>query len=53
MKHLNVCVLFLIAFSLFTSNASVAEPTHPNEVGLYTTTDGSGGTGTYVIGEPV
>ena len=53
MKHLNVCILILVSFSLLTSNAGVAEPTHPNEVGLYTTADGSGGTGTYVMGEPV
>ena len=53
MKLQNACVLFVIVFSLLTVAAVLAEPTHSNEVGLYTTTDGLGGTGTFVMGEPV
>ena len=43
----------VIAFSLLATGSSIAEPTHPNEVGLYTTPDGYGATGTSVIGSPV
>jgi len=38
---------------LLVPGSSIAEPTHPNEVGLYMNEDGTGATGTYVIGAPV
>ncbi len=38
---------------LLVPGSSVAEPTHPNEVGLYTTQDGYGPTGTFIVGAPV
>ena len=38
---------------LLVPGSSIAEPTHPNEVGLYMTSDGLGETGTMEIGYPV
>jgi hypothetical protein len=44
----------VLALSLLLDpGSSIAEPTHPNEVGLYMTTDGYGATGTSVMGVPV
>lgn len=43
-------VVFIVAAACGTAGA---EPTHPNEIGLYTNSDGTGDTGTYLIGEPV
>lgn len=43
-------VLIILALA---APATLAEPTHPNEIGLYTTQDGYGDTGTYVTDEPV
>lgn len=36
-----------------TINPIFAEPTHPNEIGLYTEPHGQGATGTSVVGSPV
>ena len=53
MKKLVIAATLLVAFSMLASTGAVAEPTHPNEVGLYTTPDGYGATGTTVIGAGV
>jgi len=53
MKKLLFVVSAITAFSLLALGTSSAEPTHPNEVGLYMTPDGYGATGTYVIDAPV
>jgi hypothetical protein len=53
MKKLLIFVSAIITISLMMSDAGMAEPTHPNEVGLYLTEDGTGPTGTYVLGSPV
>ncbi len=41
------------ALTLVMAGIALAEPTHPNEIGLYVTQDGTGPTGTIVIGELV
>jgi len=38
---------------LLVPGSSIAEPTSPNEVGLYTTPDAYGETGTLLVGSPV
>jgi len=38
---------------LLVSGSSIAEPTSPNEIGLYMTPDGYGATGTLIVGDPV
>ena len=38
---------------LLVPGSSIAEPTSPNEIGLYMTPDGYGATGTLVVGTPV
>jgi hypothetical protein len=46
----------MIALTLATilaAGSGVAEPTHPNEVGLYVEPDGTGPTGTTIMGAPV
>jgi len=53
MKKLLLFVSAIITISLMMSGAGIAEPTHPNEVGLYLTEDGTGPTGTFVMGSPV
>jgi hypothetical protein len=53
MRTLKILTVFLAVFSLLTVNIAVAEPTHNNEVGLYTNDDGTGATGTYVMETPV
>ncbi len=53
MKNLLFAVTALVALSALAPNSSIAEPTHPNEVGLYLTPDGYGATGTYEINVPV
>jgi hypothetical protein len=53
MKKLLFVAAAFVAFSMLASTVVVAEPTHPNEVGLYMTPDGYGATGTSVIGVPV
>jgi hypothetical protein len=35
----------VVAFSLLATGSSIAEPTHPNEIGIYLTDDGTGPTG--------
>lgn len=46
-------IFAVVAFSLLATGSSIAEPTHPNEVGLYMTPDGLGATGTFVVEAPV
>ena len=47
-------MLFVVtALSLLNLSSAISEPTHPNEVGLYTTRDGYGPTGTFEVGSPV
>ena len=53
MKNLLFAVTALVALSALAPNSSIAEPTHPNEVGLYTTPDGYGATGIYDVDVPV
>ena len=53
MKKLIFPVFAIAVLSLLSSNPGIAEPTHPNEVGLYTNDDGTGATGTFVVGVPV
>lgn len=53
MKSVKAFVIVLSVFSLLSANIAVAEPTHNNEVGLYTNDDGTGATGTYVMNAPV
>ena len=54
MKKFLFAVTAIAALSLLlVPGSSIAEPTHPNEVGLYMTSDGLGETGTTVIGSPV
>jgi hypothetical protein len=56
MKKLLFTVTTLVALSLLAPSTGIAEPTHPNEVGLYLDPlgpDGTGETGTFVIGDPV
>jgi len=51
MKKLLFTVSAIAALSLLlVPSSSIAEPTHPNEVGLYTTPDGYGETGIYGLG---
>jgi len=53
MKKLIFPVFAIAVLSLVAPNPGTAEPTHPNEVGLYTNEDGTGATGTFVVGVPV
>ena len=53
MNKLLFAVIAVIVFFLFSVGTSIAEPTQPNEVGLYMAPDGFSETGTYVIGELV
>jgi hypothetical protein len=53
MKNLIIFAIVVSTLSLLVHNTGFAEPTHPNEVGLYTTSDGTGATGTFVVGTPV
>lgn len=54
MRKLLFAVSAIAALSLLlVPGSSIAEPTHPNEVGLYMTPDGLGATGTFVVGAPV
>lgn len=53
MKKFQFTVLTIATLFLVAPIASIAEPTHPNEIGLYTTPDGYGDTGTDDIGIPV
>ncbi len=43
----------ILVLSMLSSSVVVAEPTHPNEVGLYMTPDGYGATGTMDVMVPV
>lgn len=40
----------MVVLSMLAPGTGLAEPTHPNEVGLYTNDDGTGATGIYGIG---
>lgn len=53
MKKLLYISSMVVGLSLLTLGTALAEPTHPNEVGLYTTADGFGPTGTFTVGVPV
>ena len=53
MKTVKAIVIVLSVFTLLSANIAFAEPTHNNEVGLYTNDDGTGATGTYVMEAPV
>lgn len=53
MKKFVLAVSVIATFSLFILNSAFSAPTHPNEIGLYTTPDGFGATGTELIGVPV
>lgn len=53
MKKILFALSLIMAISLSTPGAVSAEPTHPNEVGLYTTADPYGPTGTTVTYGPV
>jgi len=53
MKNLVIVLSAIAALSYLAPIIVFAEPTHPNEVGLYTTPDGYGATGTYEVGVPV
>jgi hypothetical protein len=53
MKKLIIAFSVLAALSHLAPIICFAEPTHPNEIGLYMTPDGYGATGTYVVGSPV
>jgi hypothetical protein len=53
MRTLKILTVLLSVLTLLSVNIAVAEPTHNNEVGLYTNDDGTGATGTYVMETPV
>jgi hypothetical protein len=53
MKKLYIAVATIAMLAQLAPVTSVAEPTHPNEIGLYLTPDGYGATGTYDVGTPV
>ena len=53
MKKLIFVVTAIATLSLVAPFASIAEPVYPNQIGLYTTMDSSGDTGTDVIGASV
>ena len=54
MKRLLFAVTAIVAFSMLAPSAVIAEPTHPNEVGLYfENEDGTGPTGAFGIGIPL
>ena len=53
MKTLVLIACAISVIAVFFPGNSSAEPTHPNEVGLYTTPDGYGATGTFEVGVPV
>ena len=50
MKKVVFAVSVISLLSLLIPSVIIAEPTHPNEVGLYLNDDGTGATGTYEIG---
>lgn len=53
MKNLVIAVFVFSTISLLAFGSGIAEPTHPNEVGLYANSTGTGATGTFVVGEAV
>ena len=53
MKKLQFVMVALFAISMLAPSSGTAEPTHPNEIGLYTTPDGYGETGTDLICSPI
>jgi hypothetical protein len=53
MKKLLLAVFAISMVALMAPNPSLAEPTHPNELGLYASPDDFTATGTDVIGAPV
>lgn len=46
-------VVAVLSISMLAPGIGMAEPTHFNEIGLYTTSDGYGETGTFATGVPV
>jgi len=53
MKSILLAVVAVFSISMLAPGTGFAEPTHFNEIGLYTTTDGYGETGTFVVNAPV
>ncbi len=53
MKPLSCAIISLVLCTFLFTGTVFAEPTHPNEVGLYLTPHGYGATGTYENGLPV
>jgi hypothetical protein len=53
MQKLLFTMFAILATSLLSLSVVVAEPTHPNEVGLYLSPDGYGATGTFEVMVPV
>lgn len=53
MKKLLFAVAAIAALAMLAPSSGTAEPTHPNEIGLYLTPDGLGDTGTIEVGTPV
>ncbi len=53
MKKMLLAVIAVFSISMLAPGTGLAEPTHFNEIGLYTTTDGFGETGTFVVNAPV
>ncbi len=53
MKKMLLAVIAVFSISMLAPGTGLAEPTHFNEIGLYTTTDGYGETGTFVVNAPV
>jgi hypothetical protein len=53
MKKLLFAAIAIASISMLAPSSGFAEPTHPNEVGLYMAPNGYGATGTFVVGAPV
>lgn len=53
MKKLLMVLSAVATFCLLIPGFTLADPTHPNEIGIFTTPDGFGETGTNVVGTPV
>jgi hypothetical protein len=53
MQKLLFTMFAVLVLSMLSSSVVTAEPTHPNEVGLYMTPHGYGATGTDVVWGPV
>jgi len=53
MKNLLFAAAAMVVLSMLVPGTGIAEPTHPNEVGLYTNDGVNGPTGIYGIGTPL